>query len=412
MLAGNREHRYATPDAAMSALLPFLEGRAPNGVCAPREPHVPAVAGAGTTHQVLIVDDEAGLRKFCRMGLESAGLQCEEACSGAEALQILEQQPCDLVILDVNMPDIQGTEVLRTVREHPPYAHLKIVMSSGTATADEMAQLLLAGADDYLPKPFSMGQLQGRVQAALRLKDAQDNATRLNQQLGTGNAELERRLAIRSFDATRANHALILILTKLVELRDVEKGSHLARLRRYCRGLAEAAMQVPAFAGQLNVEQLELLECCAPLHDIGKIALPDHIVFKPGKLDATERMIMEAHPSIGSDILQQVAEQYGWDAEFLRMATEIVRHHHERYDGTGYPDRLAGDAIPLAARIVALADRYDALRSRRSYRPGLSHAIAVQSILRNSPGHFDPQLVDVFEGCADQLELVFGGAPD
>jgi len=230
--------------------------------------------------------------------------------------------------------------------------------------------------------------------------------------LATVNAELERRLASHGSDAALANNALVLILTKLVELRDVEKTSHLTRTRRYCRSLGEAAMQLPAFAGLLTAEKLELLECCAPLHDIGKIALPDHIVLKPGKLDATERVIMESHPSIGSDILQQAADQYNWDADFLRMATEIVRHHHERYDGTGYPDRLAGDAIPLAARIVAIVDCYDALRSRRTYRPGLSHSVAVQSILRNSPGHFDPQLVEAFERCAEQFERIFREVPD
>jgi response regulator RpfG family c-di-GMP phosphodiesterase len=417
MLAANRENRYATPEAAMHALLPFIESKVPGdmgglGSSGYREalPGIPD--DARPTPNVLIVDDEPVLRRFCRLGLESIGVQCEEATDGSEALQALQQKRYDLLVLDVDMPQLSGIDVLQQLRKHPPYPHLKIIMVSGKATADEMAQLLVAGADDYLAKPYSLAQLKARIKASLRLKEAQDKAIRLNQQLATVNAELERRLASRGSEAARANNALVLILTKLVELRDVEKASHLARLGRYCRCLAEAAMQLPYFTDQLNPEKAALVEWCAPLHDLGKIALPDHIVLKPGKLDATERVIMESHASIGADILQQAAERHNWDADFLDTAMEIVRHHHERFDGTGYPDRLKGDAIPLAARIVALADSYDALRSRRTYRPGLSHAVAMQSIMRHSPGHFDPRLAEAFEKCAEQFDLVFREAPD
>src|SRR5262249_43333268 len=145
---------------------------------------------------------------------------------------------------------------------------------------------------------------------------------------------------------------------------------------------------------------LQLLDCCSPLHDIGKVALPDHILLKPGKLEAEERLLMQTHTTIGADILKRVAEQHGPALGFLTMAIDIARHHHERYDGTGYPDRLAGNDIPLAARIVTVGDVYDALRTPRKWKPALSHAAAVQVMTDISTGQFDPLLVQAFQRCA------------
>src|SRR5262249_22085426 len=151
---------------------------------------------------------------------------------------------------------------------------------------------------------------------------------------------------------------------------------------------------------------VEMLECCAPLHDIGKVGLPDHILLKPGKLDAEERLQMQAHTVIGSDTLRQVAQQHGAALAFLQMGTDIARHHHERWDGTGYPDGLAGGAIPLSAQLVAVGDVYDALRSRRPYKPALSHPTAVQAMVEGSPGQVDPALLQGFQRCAAEFERI------
>ncbi len=226
------------------------------------------------------------------------------------------------------------------------------------------------------------------------------------------NAELERSLSARDSDLVHARNALVLALAKLVQSRDSETGAHLVRLQRYCRALAEEAAASPTFAGRIDGPFIEMLECCAPLHDIGKVGLPDHILLKPGKLDDEERLQMQAHTAIGSDTLKQVAAAHGAALAFLQMGIDVTRHHHERFDGAGYPDRVAGSAIPLAAQLVAVADVYDALRSRKPYKPALSHPTAVRAMTEGSPGQFDPVLLHVFQRCAPAFERVFRECPD
>lgn len=357
-------------------------------------------------HQVLVVDDEPDTRSMCRLALQAEGIPCDEAANGTLALQAIHAKRYDLVLSDIDMPEMTGPEVLRQLREVPPCPHLKIIMISGRASSDEMAQMLLAGADDYLTKPLSMVQLLSRVKAALRLKDAQDRADLLNRNLLTVNHQLEQNLTARESDLIHARNALVLALAELVAYRDTETGAHLMRLQRYSRGLAEEATNLRCFAGQIDDHFIQMLECCAPLHDIGKVGLPDYILLKPGKLDADERVLMQTHTTIGADTLHKVAERHGFAAGFFRMAIDIARHHHERYDGRGYPDRLEGEDIPLAARIVAVADVYDALRSRRAYKPALSHAAAVQLMIEASPGQFDPHLFQAFHRCAPRIERI------
>jgi response regulator RpfG family c-di-GMP phosphodiesterase len=327
--------------------------------------------------------------------------------NGFLGVEAANSQPFDLVILDVDMPVLTGLEALRKLRENPPIPNLKIMMISGNKSGDEMARLLGAGADDYLNKPFTVVQFQQRVKAALRLKQAQDRSELLNQHLLAINAEQDKLLTARDCDLVHARNALVLALAKLVGHRDNETGAHLVRLQRYSRVLAEEAATSPQFASQIDPNFVEMLECCAPLHDIGKLGLPDHILLKPGKLTPDERVLMQAHTTIGADTLGDVAKQHGFARIFLQMAIDITRHHHERFDGTGYPDGLAGTAIPLSARVVALADVYDALRSRRVYKPALSHSSAVQIMTDASNGHFDPGLLQVFLRCAPRFEQIF-----
>ncbi len=429
LMALEPEDRYPNPQAVMNALLPFLKPElrdyqpmqanpgALNFLAGPGAA-APGLRGAFTAeigqkvYRVLLVDDEPDIRTFCRCILQAEGMICDQVDCGEAALAAVKTQTYDLIVLDINMPGMAGTEVCRRLREDPPCPHLKVIMSSGNANSDTMAQMLLAGADDFVTKPFSVVQLQSRVKAALRLKDAQDRSDRLNGHLLAINRELEESLGTRDTALVQARNALVLALAKLVEQRASETGAHLTRMQQYCRCLAEEAARCPSYSNQIDASFIEVLECCAPLHDIGKVGLPDHILLKPGKLDPDERVLMQAHTLIGAETLREVAQHHGSAMAFLQMAIDIVRHHHERFDGKGYPDRLAGSDIPLPARIVTIADVYDALRSRRAYKPALSHVAALQVMLNGDGGQFDPALLQIFQRCAPQFERIYRDLPD
>jgi response regulator RpfG family c-di-GMP phosphodiesterase len=420
MMALKPEDRYPTPEAVMSALLPFLRPESrelETDICRQSGVRAGVVSGGTASearhgkHRVLIVDDEPMIRSFCREVLQPEGLEITEAGDGPAALVSLASRPVDLVLLDIGLPGMSGRDVLERLRREPTAPNIKVILFSGMATPDDMSQLLIAGADDFLTKPFSLAQLLGRVHTALRLKDAQDRSDRLNADLTGVNAGLEALLNGRDSDLTQTRNALMLSLARLVEHREARESRHLQRLPRFCRALAEAAASSSAFAGQVDTPFIELLVCCAPLHDIGKVGLPDHILLKPGKLSPDERMLMQAHTTIGAETLESVARTHSESLSFLRMAIDVVRSHHERYDGTGYPDGLAGTAIPLAARMVSICDVYDALRCRRSYKPALGHAAAMQLMAQGIGAQFDPALMQVFHGCAGEFERIYEEMP-
>ena len=416
MLALRPEDRYPTPQAVMHALLPFLEN--------PALAHAPTKSSAGGPDQmltaeagtrparVLIVDADAGqLRQFAR-ALTAAGLECLEVVDADSALQTLRGEKVQAVLLAARLPGTDGRALLKALREAPPCPNLKIILTAQEFAHDELAALLLAGADDYLRLPISNVQMAARVKSALRHKEAQDRTDQLSRQLLEMNTELERSVGARTIDMVQARNALVLALARLVEYRSTETHAHLTRMQRYCTTLAQEASGITALADQIDPEFMQTIECCAPLHDIGNVCLPDHVLLKAGRLDEEESRIMHRHTVIGADTLQNVARRFGTRVGFLRMAIDIARHHHEHYDGTGYPDRLAGANIPLAARMVTIADAYDALRSRRSQRPGLSQSATLQIMLENSAGKFDPILLGAFQRCAPQFERIFRELPD
>src|SRR5205823_8923170 len=226
------------------------------------------------------------------------------------------------------------------------------------------------------------------------------------------NHELEHLITARDGAMVEARTALVMALARLGGERAKTSSAYLKRLQGYVRVLAEEAARLSLFSNQIDSTFVELATCCAPLHDIGKVGLPDHILLKPGKLEEDERFIMQAHTTIGADTLHDVAKSHSSALPFLSMAIDIARHHHERYDGTGYPDGLAGADIPLAARLVGICDVYDALRSRRIYRPALAHHAAVQVMSLLGGTQFDPGLLQAFMHCAARFEKIFREYPD
>jgi putative two-component system response regulator len=346
-----------------------------------------------------------------RVILQSLQVECVEAKDGASALAAHistgpKGGPFDLILLDLGLPDLDGYELCRRLRERSANQHLKIIVVSGRGDQNDLAEVLPRGADDYIPKPFEPRQLLAKVAHALRMKDAEDRIHMLTEQLMLTNQQLQQSLESRGEDVRRAHDALLFTMAKMAESRDGETPGHLRRLQLYTRVLAQQAARRPPWFGLVEERFLEQLERCVPLHDIGKIGLPDDVLLKPGKLTPTERALVETHPLIGDRILEVLGREHGHSLEFLGLARAIVRHHHERYDGGGYPDRLAADAIPSAARLVAVADVYDALRRRRQHKAAMSHEQAIE-VIQNSPGQFDPTLLAALPLCADNWESIY-----
>jgi response regulator RpfG family c-di-GMP phosphodiesterase len=415
MMAFDPARRTPSATVAMQELVPFL-GYRPNP-----DPHQPPLTPLPQTsrdsdairQRILIVDDEDGIRRICRIALTSDPLHCEEAANGAIAIAMLQSAPrYDVILLDVDLPVLNGEEVLRYIQTIPSLDRPKVIMLSGRSTGDELARLLSAGADDFLAKPFSITQMRARTRALLRLREAQARTEELTHWLAESNAELERLLQARDQELVHARDALVMGMARLVAERSVEAENHLVRLQRYCRVLAGAASQHSDAAIHQNAEQIDTLVQAVPLHDIGMVTVPDTLLTKAGPLTLDERRIVQSHTTAGANTLASVAAQYTFATGLFRVAIDITRSHHEKWNGTGYPQRFAGEAIPLVARIVAIADVYDVLRTRRPYKPPYSHEQAIHIILDESPGHFDPRLLEVFRTITDQWEHIYNETPE
>ena len=353
--------------------------------------------------RVLIVDDELRVRLLHRAIMEGLGCACHEARDGATALAAAAEHRFDLVLLDSGLPDLTGEEMCRRLREREDNPHLKILVLSGAGNEDQPPR----GADDCIAKPFDNAQLAAKARQVLELKRAQDSVGLLVDQVSQVNEQMERSLRARTADLREAHNALLFAMAKIAESRDGETPGHLRRMQLYSRTLALEAGKTAPWHGLVDDRFLEQLERCVPLHDIGKIGLPDEILLKPATLTPAERTLVETHPLIGDRILEALSKEYGTSLDFLGTARIIVRHHHERYDGKGYPDRLAGDAIPPVARLVAVADVYDALRRMRMYKPAMSHRSAIHLLIDRSPGQFDPHLVRALGRCQAEFEQIY-----
>jgi len=348
---------------------------------------------------VLIVDDNP--ENLTVIGeLLQPGHAVRAANSGPRALRLarLSPQP-DLILLDVMMPEMDGYEVLRQLREHPDTADIPVIFLTALNSADDEERGLLQGAMDYITKPIRPPILLARVRTQLELKQARDLLRDRNHWL---QAEVARRMGENQLIQDVTVHAL----ARLAETRDPETGNHLLRTQEYVRTLALQLRRSGHYVEQLDDHMVALLAKSAPLHDIGKVGIPDSVLLKPGKLDAAEWTVMKTHAQIGADAIAHAEHDVAHPVEFLHCAKQIARSHHERWDGSGYPDGLAGEAIPLAARVMALADVYDALISRRVYKAAHSHAHACALILAERGRHFDPAVVDAFADCHAELQTI------
>ncbi len=348
---------------------------------------------------LLIVDDV--LDNLALMtGLLKDQYKVKVANSGEKALRLVrEGVPPDLILLDIMMPGLSGYEVCQALKADPLTRHIPIIfLTALSSTEDERKGLEMGGAD-YITKPISPPIVLARVKTQLENKAVADFLRDRAEFLQT---EVHRQtLQIRAIqDVT------IFALASLAETRDADTGQHIRRTQFYVKALAEQLQAHPRFAAALTPETVELLFKSAPLHDIGKVGIPDRILLKPGRLEPEEMAIMKTHTTLGWEALDHAEKTLGTDVAFLRLAKEIALSHHEQWDGQGYPEGLRGDAIPVSARLMAVADVYDALISNRVYKKGMPPAQAAKIVREGRGSHFDPDVVDAFIALQDQFEAI------
>jgi putative two-component system response regulator len=336
---------------------------------------------------VLAVDDTPENLLLLNDLLEDA-YEVRLAANGQSALRIAALEPMpDLILLDVMMPELDGYEVCRRLKASSYTCDIPVIfLTARHQSADEQRGFML-GAVDYISKPINPDTLRARVSTHIRLKQA----TAL---LRDQNSHLEHLVAERTAEVDEMQSATILAMASLAETRDNETGNHIRRTQHYVAALAIQLRSHPRFSKELTARNIELLFRSAPLHDIGKVGVPDRILLKPGKLDTEEFEIMKLHTLYGRDAILAVERQLRKTNTFLRYAREIAYSHQEKFDGSGYPEGLAGEAIPMSARLMAVADVYDALISKRVYKPAFSHEEAVAIICEGRDSHFDPDIVD------------------
>ncbi len=343
----------------------------------------PVVAGNVLRPTVLVVDDTPANLSLLS-DLLTPHFRVQLAVSGAKALEIAQRRAPDLIVLDVMMPGMDGHEVCRRLRSDARTSDVPVLFLTALNSPEDENLGFEVGGADFIAKPFNPTTLMARVRTQLEV-------SAWRKALRDRNAWLQSELALRAEEVDQLRDTTLFVMVGLAEFRDSDTGQHVRRTQEYVRVLARWVSQN---GGGLDDSQIDAMARAAPLHDIGMVAIPDRVLLKPGPLTAEEWLVMKTHADVGADLLQRAADRLGDRAgPFLRYGIEIARHHHERWDGSGYPAGLAGEAIPLAARLMAVADVYDALISRRVYKDPMSHDVAIGKMSAESGKHFDPQLV-------------------
>ena len=322
--------------------------------------------------RILIVDDDLIALEMLKETLADGGHDVICAADGVEALEAVQRDAPQVIISDWEMPNLDGLGLAQQVRKNGPEGYVYFILLTGHNSVTERVRGLSAGADDFIAKPFEPAELLARVASA------------------------ERILALETRDMA------IFAMAKLAESRDPETGAHLERVMNYSRVLARHLVALGHFTDQIDGEYLRLIYTTAPLHDIGKVGIPDSVLLKPGRLSDREFEIMKSHTTIGAETLDAALSRFP-KVRFLSMARDVAAAHHERFDGTGYPNGLAGDDIPLCARIVAVADVYDALTSKRVYKGAFTHEVARGIIVADAESHFDPRVVEAFVAAEEEF---------
>jgi putative two-component system response regulator len=340
-------------------------------------------------HTILVVDDSPD-NIILMSRLLKDHYRTKIATNGEKALKIASSDdPPDLILLDVMMPYMDGYEVCQELKKNPKTSRIPVIFLTAKTDIEDEKRGFEVGAVDYITKPVSAPLLLARVKTHLLLKDSRDFLIDKNQ-------FLEHEIYKRTQEIIAIQDVTIIAMGSLAETRDSETGNHIRRTQNYVKMLAMKLKNNPRFKHILTDENIELLYKSAPLHDIGKVGVPDHILLKPGKLTPQEFEIMEKHTVFGRDAILAAEKRLESPTSFLTFAREIAYSHQEKWDGSGYPEGLTGDDIPISARLMAVADVYDALITRRIYKPAFAHEESVDIIKNGYAAHFDPDIVDTF----------------
>jgi putative two-component system response regulator len=350
---------------------------------------------------ILIVDDTPANLQILSDMLRERGYKVRPVSSGKLALQAAIASPPDLILLDITMPELDGYEVCERLKAQDSLKNIPVIFISALHETMDKVRAFSVGGVDYLTKPFQIEEVEARIATHLKLRTCQVDLERHNHHLQLLVMEQVKEIS-------EAQLATILALAKLAECRDEETGNHILRVQRYCRALAKKLAENGVFGTVIDDQFIENIFHASPMHDIGKVAVPDSILLKPGKLTEEEFEIMKKHSSIGANALAAVLEKY--PNVFVQMGMELAGSHHERWDGSGYPHGVAGDKIPLSGRITMLADQYDALRNARPYKPPFdaakTYAIITEGDERTKPCHFDPRILEAFTSIRSIFEKI------
>ena len=345
---------------------------------------------------ILVVDDTPANLQLLASMLKERGYKTRPVPSGLLALQAALSEPPDLILLDVNMPEMNGFEVCQSLKADEKLKDIPVIFISALNEVLDKVRAFAVGGVDYITKPFQFDEVQARVDTHLKIRHLQEELEQHNRQLG-------KLVQVQVKKISDTQMAMIFALAKLAESRDDDSGLHLERIQAFCKKLAEGLSHHARSGGQVDPKFIENIFYASPLHDIGKVAIPDSIVLKPGKLTPEEFDIMKTHAALGAEKLEAVQRQFPGNA-LLDMGIAIAKFHHEKWNGAGYPQGLAGEAIPLSARIMAVADVYETLRSKRCYKAPFSHDESSGIIISSSETHFDPEIVKVFVELKDDFK--------
>ena len=343
-----------------------------------------------THRQTVLVVDDTPDNLFLMKNLLQDYYRVKVASSGEQALKIAASEaPPDIILLDIMMPGLDGYEVCRQLKRSSVTMGITVIFLTARSEVEDEEKGLALGAVDYITKPISPSVGLARVKSHLALKA-------VDALLRDQNRFLEMEVAKRMLEVTVVQDVTILAMASLAEMRDSDTGNHLRRTQFYIKVLAEKLHDHPRFSEFLTAAKIDAIFKSAPLHDIGKVGIPDHILLKPGRLEPHEFEIMKTHTTLGYNAILKAERALGTPVDFLAFAMEIALSHQEKWDGSGYPQGLRGDAIPIAARLMAVADVYDALICRRVYKEPMSHAAALQIMAQGRGSHFDPDMFDAF----------------